>query len=147
MLDWNLSMVEHGKMMREFIRVIKKRVFEQKHDEIKLSMNQFGLLYALKWQEDDLIQKDLAESMGKDKSAILRLIDTLEEIGLVRRVTDLNDRRKNCLMITKAGARVLEQYMKIVYDALAEIQTGLTQSEIDTFYKVIIHLKNNAEKL
>ena len=85
--------------------------------------------------------------MGKDKSAILRLIDTLEEIGLVRRVTDLNDRRKNCLMITKTGVRVLEQYMKIVYDVMADIQTGLTQSEIDTFYKVIIHLKNNAEKL
>jgi MarR family transcriptional regulator for hemolysin len=143
----NLSLMEIGIMMHEVFRVFKKRIAEQKDDEIKLSADQFGLLHAITTKEEDVIQKDMAEKMGKDKSAMLRLIDTLEEKGLVRRVNDLKDRRKNYLMVTKVGYRVKEQYMKIVYEIINEVQQGLTPSEIDTFHKVINHIKSNAVKL
>jgi len=143
----NLSLMETGIMMHEVFRVFKKRIAEQKDEEIKLSADQFGVLHAITTKEEDVIQKDVAEKMGKDKSAVLRLIDTLEEKGLVRRVNDLKDRRKNYLMVTKVGYRVKEQYMKIVYEIINEIQQGLTQSEIDTFHKVINHIMRNAVKL
>ena len=143
----NLSLMELGKMMHEVFRVFKKRSEKQKHEEIKISTEQFGLLHSISIKEEDVIQKDMAEMMGKDKSAILRLIDSLEEKELVRRVVDIKDRRKNYLMVTKVGYRVKEQYMKIVYELLEEIQQGLTQSDIDTFHKVVNHIKSKVEKL
>jgi DNA-binding MarR family transcriptional regulator len=85
--------------------------------------------------------------MGKDKSAILRLIDSLEEKELVRRVVDPKDRRKNYIMVTKTGDRLIEQYMKIVYEILEDLKEGLTKSELETFHKVINHIKNKAGQI
>ncbi len=143
----NLSLLELGRMMHEVFRVFKKQFDEQQHEEIKISTEQFGLLHAISTKEEEVIQKDMAEMMGKDKSAILRLIDSLEEKELVRRVTDVKDRRKNYLMVTKVGYRVLDQYLGIVNELMREIQQGLTQNEIDTFHKVVHHIKNRAEGL
>jgi MarR family transcriptional regulator, transcriptional regulator for hemolysin len=47
----------------------------------------------------------MADMIGKNKSTILRLINSLETKGLVRRVVDFKDRRKNYLMVTKKGEK------------------------------------------
>ncbi len=143
----DLSILELSVMMREVYRVFKKRFDEPSNIEIKISIDQFGLLRAINLYEEDVIQKDMAEMMGKDKSAILRLIDSLEEKELVRRVVDIKDRRKNFLMVTKTGNRVLGQYMKVVHDLMKGLQEGLAASDFDTFHKVVRHIKDKAEKL
>ena len=97
----NLALTEFGKLMREIFRVFKKRINMQNEEEIRITAEQFHLLNAINSKKEEVIQKDMAEIMGKDKSAILRLIDSLEEKELVRRVVDKNDRRKNYLMVTK----------------------------------------------
>jgi MarR family transcriptional regulator for hemolysin len=142
-----VSLIELGKMMREVIRVFKKRFDENLQEEIKISMEQLGLLHAISMKEEDVIQKDMAEMMGKNKSVILRLIDSLEQKGLVRRVVDLKDRRKNYLMVTKLGNRVIDQYTNVFFDMTKEMQLGLTQDEIDNFHKVVQHIKEAASKM
>lgn len=134
-------------MMQEVFRLFKKRLEVAQNLEISLSPEQFGLLHAISIKENDVIQKDMAEMMGKDKSAILRLIDSLEEKELVRRVAALKDRRKNYLMVTKAGYRVIDQYMNIIAEMMQDIQQGLNQEEIDSFHKVVSHITSKAEKL
>ena len=134
-------------MMQEVFRLFKKRLEVAQNLEISLSPEQFGLLHAISTKENDVIQKDMAEMMGKDKSVILRLIDSLEEKELVRRVAALKDRRKNYLMVTKAGYRVIEQYMNIIAEMMQDIQQGLNQEEIDSFHKVVSHITSKAEKL
>ena len=131
-----------GKMMHEYFKVLKKRTSDQ--SDIILTMEQFGLLHALNQKDEDVIQKDMAEIMCKDKSAILRLIDTLEEKELVRRVVDLNDRRKNFLMVTKKGEKIIAQYLKIEKELTSEVKKGLTVEELATFYKVVSHIKEKA---
>ena len=143
----NLSLIEIGRMMHVVFRVFKKRFEEQENVDIKISTEEFGLLHAISTKEEEVIQKDMAEMMGKDKSAVLRLIDSLEEKELVRRVADLKDRRKNYLMVTKTGERVIKQHMEIVHGLMLELQEGLVQSEIDIFHKVVARIKGNAENL
>lgn len=142
-----LPMLELGRMMREVYRVFSKRFEEYKPEGIKISMEQFSLLYAIFIKKEDVIQKDMAEMMGKDKSVILRMIDSLEEKELVRRVVDLKDRRKNYLMVTKAGERAIKQYEEVFSGLMKDIRKGLSQSEIDTFHKVVSHFKRTAESL
>ena len=134
-----------NKMILEFFQALKKRTGEQTED--RLTIDQFGLLYAISLEEDEVIQKDMAETMGKDKSAILRMIDTLEEKELVRRVVGRADRRKNNIMVTKKGERIIGQYLKIEFELTEELQQGLSKSELDTFYKVIEHIRNKAKQL
>lgn len=134
-----------GRMMKQMFRAFKKRIGEQA--EIKITMEQFGLLHMINSEEFEVIQQDLANVMGKDKSSILRIIDSLEDKDLVRRVVDTNDRRKNCLMVTKKGEKVITQYSILEAELMKEVLEGLTASELDTFYKVVNHLKSQAEQI
>jgi MarR family transcriptional regulator, transcriptional regulator for hemolysin len=143
----NLALMEFGKLMREIFRVFKKRIGEQGEEDIKITVEQFHLLHAINLKADEVIQKDMAEILGKDKSAVLRLIDSLEEKGLVRRVADKNDRRKNYLMITKAGERVLIKYHKISTDLMADIQKGIPVADLSNLRRTVNQIKSNAEKL
>lgn len=61
---------------------------------------------------NDVIQKNMVDRMRKDKSTILRLIDSLERKKMVRRVVDANDRRKNYPLITKQEEKVIEAISK-----------------------------------
>jgi MarR family transcriptional regulator, transcriptional regulator for hemolysin len=134
-----------GRMIQEVFRALRKRTGEQ--TETKLTGEQFGLLYAISLEEKEVIQKDMAEVMCRDKSAILRMIDLLEEKELVRRVVDKNDRRKNYIMVTKKGEKVIEQYLAIELQLTRELQEGLSESDWDTFCKVIHHIRNKAGQL
>ncbi len=143
----NLALMELGRLMREIFRGFKKRIGEQNQEDIKITAEQFHLLNAINLKQEEVIQKDMAEIMGKDKSAILRLIDSLEEKELVRRAVDKNDRRKNYLMVTKTGERVLKQYQIIAFQMMEDIQQGLSVSDLNTFRRIIEHIKDNARKL
>lgn len=132
-------------MMNEMFRVLKQRTGSQ--TDMKLTIDQFGFLFAIKEKKEEVIQKDMAEILGKDQSAILRTVDALQKKGLIRRVTGTNDRRKNFLMVTKKGERVIDQYLKIEFQLNEELLDGLTDSDLDAFYKVVEYIKNRAETL
>jgi len=134
-----------GSMMREVVRLLKKRITEQA--EIKLTIEQIGLLLVISMHKEEVIQQELACSMGKDKSAILRTIDMIEAKDLVKRVSDTADRRKKYLMITKKGERVIEQYLTIEHELTNLLQSGLSEEDITVFYKVVDHIKTNAKAL
>lgn len=142
--DEPLAMVI-GKMMNETLKVLKKRIYEQ--TDAKLTFDQFGLLYAIKQEKQEVIQKDMVEVMGKDKSVILRIIDSLEEKELVRRVVDMNDRRKNQILVTKKGLQTIDQYLEIEFRVKEELLDGVSQSDVDTFYKVLGHIQTKAEQI
>jgi MarR family transcriptional regulator, transcriptional regulator for hemolysin len=134
-----------SEMMHGMFRVLKRRVSEK--TEEKLTVEQFGLLYAISREENEVIQKDVAEIMGKDKSAILRMIDMLEEKELVRRVVDKIDRRKNNLMVTKKGSRAIVSFLEVEMELNRELMEDLPVSDLEAFYRVVSHVKTRAENL
>lgn len=129
----------------EVLRILKKRFQEQ--TEIQLTIDQYGLLLAINQEGDDVIQKNMAEATGKDQSTILKLTDSLEQKELVRRVVAPDDRRKNYLMITKKGERVLEQFRQIELELISDLQQGLTKTDTNALYRIMNKIKINAEKL
>jgi MarR family transcriptional regulator for hemolysin len=134
-----------GSMMNAMFRALKKRTSSQ--TDIKLTIDQFGLLFAINEKNEDVIQKEMAEVMGKDQSSILRTVDSLEKKELIRRVVDKNDRRKNFLMVTKKGEQAIEQFLNIEFQLNDDLLEGLSETEITTFFKVIEHLKIKANSL
>ena len=134
-----------GQMMHEMLRVLKKRDIEQA--EVVLSLVQHAVLHIINVRESDVILKEMADAMGKDKSAILRIIDVLEKKELVRRAVNPKDRRKKYLMVTKKGERVINLFIKIEAELRTELKEGLTKEEMKTFYKVVNHIKAKAEQM
>jgi len=134
-----------GRMMHEMFRVLRIRASET--SDVKLTGEQFGLLHVINLKNETCVQQDLANMMGKDKSAILRLIDSLEEKKLVVRVVDSSDRRKNCLHVTEFGKEIIQQYIEMEAAISKELTAGITETDMDTFYRVVSIIRANAEKL
>jgi MarR family transcriptional regulator, transcriptional regulator for hemolysin len=140
--------IELGRVILEdMFRAIRKCIKNQAEIKLKITREQFKLLNAISQNKEEVIQKDMADLIGKDKSTILRLIDSLESKELVRRVADTKDRRKNYLMVTKKGEELIKQYENIFSAIFEELQQGLNESELNIFYKVAAHIKSRAESL
>jgi MarR family transcriptional regulator for hemolysin len=147
MIKQNSSLdMAFGNKIPDMFRAIKKCLKDRAETKLNITREQFQLLKAISEKGEDVIQKDMADMMGKDKSTILRLIDSLEAKELVRRAINPIDKRKNYLMVTKKGEGVIKQYMKIYLEFINEIQQGLTEAELKIFYKVVDHFKSKAEK-
>ena len=141
-------LLEQGRVVLEdMFRAIRKCIKNQAEGKLNITREQFKLLNAISKNKEEVIQKDMADLIGKDKSTILRLIDSLEKKELVRRVTDTKDRRKNYLMVTKKGEELIKQYENIFSALFEEIQQGINESELKTFYKVAAQIKSRAETL
>lgn len=134
-----------GGMLRELVRILKKRSAEQM--DTNLTIEQIGLLMAIHNSKDEVIQQDMACSMGKDKSAILRTIDLIEAKELIKRVSDTADRRKKYLMVTKKGEKVIEQFLQIDLVLTAELVQNISEQDLISFYKVVDLIKLNAKNL
>lgn len=134
-----------GRMMHEMFRVLRKRSAET--SDVKLTGEQFGILHVINMKNEMCVQQDLANMMGKDKSAILRLIDSLENKKLVMRVVDATDRRKNCLHVTELGKEIIQQYIDMEASISTELTAGIAEEDLDTFFRVIATIRKNAEQL
>jgi len=87
---WTMTL---RRLVSELFRVFKKRIQEQA--KIKLTIDEYGLLLAINNKGDNVIQKNMAEALGKDQAVIMKLVDSLEKKKLTKRMVGLNDRRKN----------------------------------------------------
>ncbi len=125
--------------------LFKQSAKEFEKQDVKITPEQHFLLRILTSQEES-IQSDLAEIMQKDKSAIMRHIDQLEKLNYVVRVNDSIDRRKKHIVITELGTETLNKCEQIL-NYLSEKNTeNISDEEMETFKKVLIKLKENAER-
>ncbi len=134
-----------GNMMHDIFRLLRKRTNEA--SGVKLTIEQLGLLHAICMKNGDVVQQDLANILGKDKSTILRFIDSLEEKELVQRIVDTNDRRKNCLVASEKGTKIMQLFLSIESVLMGELLKDISAQELDTFYKVVNTVHSNSKRL
>lgn len=131
-----------GNTIRALFRQSAK---EFENQGFKITPEQHFILRILTSQEES-IQSYLAEIMQKDKSAIMRHIDQLEKLGYVVRVNDAIDRRKKYIVITELGKSVFLNCNEVIDRLTQRNLEGLTEEDVTIFKKVLIKLKENAER-
>jgi MarR family transcriptional regulator, multiple antibiotic resistance protein MarR len=87
---------------------------------------------------------DIGRLLSHDAGAMTRLIDKLEERGLVRRVPRERDRRATDLELTKEGRRLHEEVRRVQVATLNRMLRGFTRSEARTLEKLLGRLLENA---
>ncbi len=92
-------------------------------------------------------QQEIATIMQRDKSVILRMIDLLENDGLLSRIPDQKDRRRNNIILTKKGTEYVHRYKNMEKEMTEVLLQGLNPEEINTFYKVIDHITQKGQSL
>jgi DNA-binding MarR family transcriptional regulator len=80
---------------------------------------------------------DLARTLEVARSGMVRLIDILEQGGLITREVDQNDRRNQSLVLTDYGERKLSEMERVVEAHEARMTNRLSESEVDTLLELL----------
>jgi DNA-binding MarR family transcriptional regulator len=95
-----------------------------------------------------LRMSELADHMVLSRSNITRLIDKLEDEGLVLRERLQDDRRGAAALITSAGKRLRKSTWAVYEKAIAELfEAPLTSSERETLAKAMRKLIDHVRSL
>ncbi len=97
-------------------------------DSVGLSPALFALLNVLGAREG-AIQQHLSADMGIDPSAMVKLINELENAGLAERRRRPGDRRAWEVAITPKGRRALERARRLVGQVEDEVLGGLNDAD------------------
>lgn len=116
-------------VVKEILQTLRDRF---RKDEVELTIEQFFILNILD-NEDGLILQELAEILERDKSAVLRHIDGLEENHFVTRVTDSRDKRRKLLLVTKPGIETLQKARAIDVEINEMVQGQLSKAGTEQF--------------
>lgn len=133
-----------GKLRNKLHRLMKQRYAAEA--EVKLTVEEFILLNMIEAQTDQILQ-NIAIATGKNKSVVMRMIDSLEEKGLAKRTVNPEDRRENLLSITEKGAEVVTQYQAIEKRLSNDLLEGIPADEVATFFRVVDLITQRANRL
>lgn len=128
-----------GKASTAIARRLQKKFNEA---GITVTIEQWSVLYHL-WKADGMSQQELCNATFRDKPSITRLVDNLERLLLVRRVSDDKDRRINKIFLTKDARTLEEQTMALAEETLNEALAGVPQDQIDMCKGVLQKVYDN----
>ena len=123
-----------GKLRNRLHRILKQRYAAEA--DVKLTVEEFILLNMIEARTDQILQ-NIAIATGKNKSVVMRMIDSLEQKGLAKRTVNPDDRRENLLSITDKGCEVLTQYQQIEMRLSNELLDGIPPQKVAQFLEVI----------
>lgn len=86
---------------------------------------------------EDSSQADLSQASGMPASYIVKIVDVLEEKGLVLRVRSRNDRRKNLMQLTDKGQEIMKALFADVKEIESPIRDELDGKELVAFIDYI----------
>lgn len=99
------------------------------------------------WHKDGQRQQDLANVFHKDKTAITRILDSMEKRDLVVRIPDRLDRRQNLIYLTNKGKRLQEELMRIFLKTSLDAQEDIEPGQLEIFRDVLAKIHHNLSKL
>ena len=128
-----------GKASTAIARRLQKNF---KTANIDITIEQWSVLYHL-WKLDGLSQQQLCDATFRDKPSITRLVDNLEKLGLVKRVSSKEDRRINKIYLTKEATALQEQTMELANQTLNEALAGVSNGQVEIAKEVLQMVYDN----
>ncbi len=104
-----------------------------------LTHGQFGLLIVV-GANPGSTQTALANVFGSNRSVIVRMIDKLEDAGLLARKAQQGDRRSNAIVLTDRGEAVLATLRVAVRTHEDRVAGHLSADELDTLMGLLVRL-------
>ncbi|MEO7487998.1 MAG: MarR family transcriptional regulator [Ferruginibacter sp.] len=128
-----------GKASTAIARRLQKNF---KDASVEITIEQWSVLYHL-WKEDGLSQQQLCDATFRDKPSITRLVDNLEKLQLVKRVSSKNDRRMNMIYLTAEAKDLQEKTMELANQTLNEALDGVTIEQVEVAKLVLQKVYDN----
>lgn len=113
-----------------------------KQNGVEITIEQWSVLYHL-WKQDGVNQQELCNATFRDKPSITRLVDNLEKLKLVKRVSSKEDRRRNLIYLTETARKLQDQSMELANQTLNEALEGVPSEDIELCKAVLQKVYDN----
>jgi MarR family transcriptional regulator, lower aerobic nicotinate degradation pathway regulator len=115
-----LLRVAHRRAARAATEALRPLGIEGRHMGVLLTLSRRGGAES---------QSGLIDALGSDKSAMVRTIDDLEQLGAAVRRTDPQDRRARVVELTDEGRELLARAAPLARAAADDVFGSLTEDE------------------
>jgi MarR family transcriptional regulator, organic hydroperoxide resistance regulator len=104
-----------------------------------------GMWYFLRilWREDGLTQRELSHRVGTREPTTLIAIVAMQRRGLVARVRDRTDRRKQIVSLTAAGRRLQAELLPVAAEVVNTAVAGFSQRDTALLLKFLSAIQRN----
>lgn len=99
------------------------------------------------YEEGGLSQRQLADKSLKDAPNTTRLVDKLEESGLLVRKSDPSDRRSYKIYATDKGRELIERINPVMNQGKELLSEGFSTEEYEGIVETLEHLYTNLENM
>ncbi|PJK27744.1 MarR family winged helix-turn-helix transcriptional regulator [Minwuia thermotolerans] len=130
-----------GFLVNDVARLLRRN-FNRRAQELELPQAQWQALAYLSRREG-VKQVGLAESLEIHPMTLARLVDRLQEAGLVVRRPDPGDRRAFRLYLTAAARPLLDRMWELAAATREEAMAGLPDDRRQALIESLRHVKRN----
>lgn len=130
------------------IKQIGGRVFDkilQRENISEFNGAQGKILYVL-WQSDHISIIELSRQTGLANTTLTSMLDRMEAAGLLRRLPDPQDRRKNLIVLTEKAARLKDSYDKVSLEMHEVYFKDFNEEEILAFEEYLRRVLANVKQ-
>jgi MarR family transcriptional regulator for hemolysin len=126
---------------RAYLSLLAKQV-----ENLGISRYYYALTYIC-YHDGKLTQKALANELGKDKSLVVNIIDTLNEEGFVYREINPADRREHLLKVTEKAKKAVPKIIEAFEILNQSITEDISDEEMKIFNSVLTKMGTNIKPL
>ena len=120
-----------------------RKAFDRRAVGLGVTRAQWKVLFRLT-RQPGLRQIELADMLDIEPITLSRIVDRLEEGGLVERVADPADRRAWRLHVTARAQPLVEKLKGVADEMIAEAFSGINPKEIEITRHVLARVRENA---
>jgi len=112
-----------------------------------LSPQQFALLAAVRSLPVPVTQKKIADRLDRRANSVTALLNRMERDGLVKRSSDLRDRRTVRITLTPRGEEALERGRKIASELPPVVMLDFSGKEVRELVRLLERVRANTRFL
>lgn len=129
--------------------IVKSRYLLKRklHDELKnydITLEQWAILSRV-YRAEGCNQKKIAEMSLKDRAAVTRILNILENKGIVKRETSSYDKREFLIYLTDKGHDLYDKTAAVMSKNAQEIDSLFNESELKEVKHLLNKLISNLE--
>ena len=102
--------------------------------------------YILEHFDEDVYQRDLENILKLRRATVSGVLMTMEKNKLIERVIDHKDTRSKKIILNTKAKEIFLKNVKKMKEIENTITNGVSEEELDVFFKVISKMKQNIEK-
>jgi MarR family transcriptional regulator, transcriptional regulator for hemolysin len=132
-----------GVLLHDTSRLMRRRFVQYAREQgLPLNRSEAQVLMHVD-REQGMSQAQLAEQLDLEAISLVRLIDSLQEAGLIERRPHPHDRRVRTLWLTEAAQPILAQVMAVGAEVRAQAMAGVTDTEQEKLLDLLMTVRGN----